>query len=201
MRCRPWVLAFLCVGAGVLQAAGPDTPFGAPSPAAPPEAWNSPDPGHAPIADPPGGAPVLPLSAEALLGLPMALRLQAAMPVGERVALAVEGTAGLYIVIPFGGVGGRLLWSVGRGPEDTIQINPGVEFDIASALNSSDNSLTLITPTVQLLWLHKIAGSNCQCEVGVEVGGGMPLEHQRGTNYVPRIDFVPRICFGMGVRF
>jgi hypothetical protein len=201
MQCRRWVLAILCVGAGVLQAAGPEAPFLAPNPAAPPEAWTSPAASPVPIAGSPGGDPVLPLSAEALLGLPMALRLQAALPVGERVALALEGTAGLYIVVPFGGIGGRVLFSVGRGPEDALQINPGIEFDIAPALNSEGSSLSLITPTVQLLWLHKIAGSNCQCEVGVEVGGGMPLEYPGRTNYSSRIEFIPRICFGMGVRF
>jgi hypothetical protein len=134
------------------------------------------------------------VSVEALLGLPVALRLQAALPVRERVSLAAEGTVGAWVVVPFAGAGGRVLWSAVRGPQDALQVNPGVEADFTGRLGTLEYPRSLVTPTVQLEWLHNI-GRDLGCEVGMEVGGGVPLDH-RAT---PR--FVPRLSFCLGLRF
>ncbi|MBV9126379.1 MAG: hypothetical protein JO112_23775 [Planctomycetes bacterium] len=187
-----WVpaLLFVLAGASVVPAADPDVSSSAQGPGSSGPGWAPPALGALPPAPLSGDSTPDLVAGELMLGLPVAARLQAVLPHQSNVAFGLEGIAGLYVIVPFAGAGGRAFWTVSQKGNRAFQINPGVEVDYVPPV-FSDTQGVVVTPTVQFLWLHDL-DLEAQSEMGFELGGGYWFEEKA---------FVPRLSFLMGIRF
>jgi hypothetical protein len=168
-------LALILALPGAAAAADPDVPPPPPAPIVPADGW------------PPAQGD------ETLTGLPLALRLQKACPLPQRVALALQSAAPAPGAAAFAGAEGRVCWTAARGRQDTLQVNPGVEANITPLPGGWRSCLEpLVAPSVELLWLHDLHGG-VRYEVGLELRGQVSLDRGPGADVAP----MANVCLGL----
>jgi hypothetical protein len=86
-----------------------------------------------------------------------------------------------------------MCWTAARGPQDTLQVNPGIEANVTAAPGGWRSCLeALVAPSVELLWMHDL-GRSARCEVGLELRGQLPLDRGPGADFAPMANF----CLGL----
>jgi hypothetical protein len=75
-----------------------------------------------------------------------------------------------------------------------LQVNPGLAADVTPWAGGGWRLCpeAQLAPSVELLWLGDVGRGAC-CEIGLEVGGQMPLERGPGADLVPWAS----VCLGL----
>jgi hypothetical protein len=139
---------------------------------------------------------------ELMLGQLLGVRGQFAVYADNHEAVVVEGFYGeLYTDLGSTqalGAGGRyLLWSDWLGCGDSLVFGPGV--DVFFQLNH--NALVLLTPSVDLAWMHKL-GPSLEWEIiGLEAGLGIGVAGHTDHGHAAAGDLTPVISLYTGLRF
>jgi hypothetical protein len=193
---RPWLLAVALALAplGLPPAAAQAPPLGPPPPV-----WEVPPPAAPPAAEGPTPATFGqqdPLGLDILLGLPTGLRLSWAVLRRENHSFSLEGVAGLYVIAPLAGVGGRFSWTPCAGRCNALAIRPGVDVwaaEIPFFGLGGGGSAWGVSGDVEIVWCH---GSGRHCgELGLDLGAA--AGHGRGSRW----GAVPLVSVVTGWRF
>lgn len=170
---RPWLLALVLALA----------PWGLPPAAAqgppaegPPPVWEMPPPPPA-TAPAPEGLPAAaigqqdPVGLDLLVGLPTGLRFSWAPLRRGDCSFALEAVAGLYIIAPLVGAGGRFSWTARSGQCNALAIRPGVDVWAAEVPFfglGGGGPVQGVAGDVEIIWFHESA-RRCW-ELGLDLG-------------------------------
>jgi hypothetical protein len=168
---RPWLLALALALAplGLPPAAAQGPPLG------PPPVWEMPPP--PPAAPPPEALPAPPLGQQdplgldLLIGLPTAVRFSWAVVRHENRSYSLEGLAGLYVIAPLAGVGGRFSWTPCAGRCNALALRPGVDVWAAEVPFfgfGGGGGVWGVAGDVEIVWFHE-SGRRCW-ELGLDLG-------------------------------
>ncbi len=192
---RPWLLAVALAFAplGLPPAAAQGPPLGPPPPV-----WEvPPPPPAAPAAEGPTAATFGqqdPLGLDILLGLPTGVRLSGTVLRRENRSYSLEAVAGLYIIAPLVGVGGRFSWTAWAGQCNALALRPGVDVwaaEIPFFGLGLGGGVWGVAGDVEVVWSHD-SGRRCW-ELGLDLGVAAGHGNRWGT--------VPLVSLVTGYRF